>query len=349
MHCTANRLLILCMLLLIVGCAKPREAQPTATPQSAEAPTAAQSAASPTPAEAASSTATAREGAVNEAASSGGLPQDVVALVNGAPIAASDYAQQVAQAEALYLQQRGLDALPAESAHALDELRERILGWMIDQELIEQAAREEGLAIAPEDVEAEINRMRNEDAARFDAWLAANGLTLDALREQLSTEMLTAAVRDWVTSQLSRIESQVHARHILASEESAAEAALERLERGEGFDAVARKVSEDESTRERGGDLGFLPRGVMPPEFDEAAFGLEAGEISGVVRTGYGYHVVQVVAVDSAREVSDDLWPVLQQRSFEDWLAQRRAEADIAVDEDLGRHLSAPAGSGPAS
>ena len=99
---------------------------------------------------------------------------------------------------------------------------------------------------------------------------------------------------------------RVRARHILslapaeASEEEAAkahsrvEAALARIEAGEDFAVVAQEVSEDVGTRENGGDLGLFARGSNDPALDEAAFALAAGEISGIVRSAYGFHVLQV-------------------------------------------------------
>jgi peptidyl-prolyl cis-trans isomerase D len=99
---------------------------------------------------------------------------------------------------------------------------------------------------------------------------------------------------------------QVRARHVLISvprgaEEAAVEAARataqearERIEAGEDFAAVAAELSEDAGSKTRGGDLGFFARGQMVPEFDAAAFTLEPGEISDLVRSEYGFHVIRV-------------------------------------------------------
>jgi len=101
------------------------------------------------------------------------------------------------------------------------------------------------------------------------------------------------------------VPETVSARHILkkvapdADEETrkaardAIEAAAKRIEAGEDFATVAKEVSED-SSAESGGDLGKFERGRMVPEFEEAAFALAAGQVSGVVESPFGYHLIQV-------------------------------------------------------
>ena len=321
---------------LLAGCV-----QPTATPlptalEAANLPTAvplwtptSTRLPSPTLAEAPRLTATPRP--------SEALDPSVVAMVNGVAIRKEDYERQVAQAETYFLTQPGLDIRSEAGRQALWQARERVLGWMIDQVLIQQAAAARGIAIPGERIEAEIVQMRGNDQARFDRWLSANGLTLESLREQLRLDLVTAAVRDGVTESVSRIVMQIHARHILTSDESAARDALQRLKQGENFIALAREASEDQTTRPSGGDLGFLPKGVMPPSFEEAAFAVVPGDFSDVVRSEFGFHIIQVVEIDPEREVTDELWPVVQQRAFDQWLAGQRAKATIVRNPALAQ------------
>ncbi len=86
--------------------------------------------------------------------------------------------------------------------------------------------------------------------------------------------------------------SQVHCAHILVKSESEAKALLERLKKGEKFSAVAKTVSRCPSGR-KGGDLGTFTRGKMVKEFENAAFALQKGQISGIVKTQFGYHIIK--------------------------------------------------------
>ncbi|MCX8153233.1 MAG: peptidyl-prolyl cis-trans isomerase [Candidatus Bathyarchaeota archaeon] len=85
---------------------------------------------------------------------------------------------------------------------------------------------------------------------------------------------------------------KVHCAHILVRTESEAKAVLERLKKGEKFSVIAQQVSLCPS-KKRGGDLGTFTRGKMVKEFENAAFALKKGEISGVVKTQFGYHIIK--------------------------------------------------------
>jgi peptidyl-prolyl cis-trans isomerase C len=90
-------------------------------------------------------------------------------------------------------------------------------------------------------------------------------------------------------------EEEVHARHIIVSTPEKAQEILKRARAGEDFVELAKKYSEDTSTAPKGGDLGFLGRDLMlPPEFHDALFKLQSGQISEVVKTNFGYHIIKV-------------------------------------------------------
>jgi peptidyl-prolyl cis-trans isomerase C len=85
---------------------------------------------------------------------------------------------------------------------------------------------------------------------------------------------------------------KVHCAHILVKSESEAKAVLERLKKGEKFGAVAKAVSQCPSGK-RAGDLGTFTRGKMVKEFENAAFALQKGETSVLVKTKFGYHIIK--------------------------------------------------------
>jgi parvulin-like peptidyl-prolyl isomerase len=85
---------------------------------------------------------------------------------------------------------------------------------------------------------------------------------------------------------------KVHCAHILVKSESEAKAVLERLKKGEKFGNVAEQVSRCPSGK-KGGDLGTFTRGKMVKEFETAAFALQKGQVSGIVKTQFGYHIIK--------------------------------------------------------
>jgi peptidyl-prolyl cis-trans isomerase D len=117
---------------------------------------------------------------------------------------------------------------------------------------------------------------------------------------------------------------QVRARHILIKagvgakpeeKEDArkkAEDVLAKVEKGTPFEELAKKFSEDKASAQEGGDLGLFPRGQMVQPFEEAAFGLEPGEVSEVVETRFGFHIIRVEekipeGTKSLDKVKDDI------------------------------------------
>ncbi len=85
---------------------------------------------------------------------------------------------------------------------------------------------------------------------------------------------------------------QIHCAHILVKTEQEVKAVLDRISKGEKFANIAQEVSLCPS-KKKGGDLGKFGRGKMVKEFENAAFALKKGEISGIVKTKYGYHIIK--------------------------------------------------------
>ena len=88
------------------------------------------------------------------------------------------------------------------------------------------------------------------------------------------------------------MSNKLHCAHILVKTEKEVNTVLERLKKGENFSSIAKDVSLCPS-KKRGGDLGTFGRGQMVKEFENAAFVLEKGQISGIVKTQFGYHIIK--------------------------------------------------------
>ena len=88
------------------------------------------------------------------------------------------------------------------------------------------------------------------------------------------------------------MSNKVHCAHILVKTEKEAKIVLDRLKKGEKFSNLAKKVSHCPS-KKRGGDLGTFSRGQMVKEFEKAAFTLQKGQISPIVKTKFGYHIIR--------------------------------------------------------
>lgn len=296
------------------------------------------------------------------------LPDNLIATVNDAEITQEAYDQAIAQTQDR-LAQQGQPVADAD----LDTLRADILDQLIAEELLYQEAQERSLSLEDGEVDSQIEQMR----ARFEGdegWqqaLEANNVTEEELREQIERnaliqqliassvdepgEVTDEEVRTFYDENPEFFEQgeQVSARHILidtgeletdAELEDArrrAEDIRQELVNGADFATLAEERSEGPSAP-RGGDLGTFGRGQMVPAFEEAAFALEEGEISQVVESEFGFHVIQVTEkMDSGRtpveEVSESIRQYLAQQkqaqALDDYVEGLRAEADVRVND----------------
>jgi parvulin-like peptidyl-prolyl isomerase len=257
-------------------------------------------------------------------------PAPLAAMVNGEYIFLADYERRVQQYEQALLDQ-GMDPDTAEGQELLAQSRVDVLEGMVDSVLIEQGGAAMGLVLSEEELEAQL--VADIDAgggqAAFDEWLQATGQTRDDYKEMLRQSILAQRVMEVVTEGVPTEAEQVHARHIVVESEEEGEGILAALEEGVDFVTLARQHSVDVATKDNGGDLGWFPRGLVAPELESAAFALQPGQVSDPIPLGEGYHIVQVVEREAARPLSPEMQIDLQRATFEQWLEELRAAAQI--------------------
>ena len=129
-------------------------------------------------------------------------------------------------------------------------------------------------------------------------------------------------------------EQEVSARHILVENEDEAKKIAADLKKGGDFAAIAKEKSKDPGSKDQGGDLGFFSKDQMVPEFAEAAFKLDKGQISDPVKSQFGWHVIRV---DDKRakqpptfdQVKDQIESFVQRKAQADLIQKLRADAKI--------------------
>jgi peptidyl-prolyl cis-trans isomerase D len=172
-------------------------------------------------------------------------------------------------------------------------------------------------------------------------------ISADALRDKMTATPQEIEARYKDSLQVYSTPEQVRASHILfktegkdeAAVKKAAEAVLARAKAGEDFAALAKKYSED-SSKDKGGDLDYFGRGVMAKEFEDAAFGLQPGQISDLVKTVFGFHIIKVVdKKDAATRSLDEVRAQVTEQVKND-KAQREASQ---VAEEVAKEIKQPA------
>jgi peptidyl-prolyl cis-trans isomerase C len=195
---------------------------------------------------------------------------EVLATVNGVEITDADLkiaAEDLGSAIPQQLQGQARDAY--------------LLDYLIDSELVAEKAVADKLDQDPDFAER---------LAYYRGKVLADAMLGKTAKDALTPEKLQQTYDTAAKNQ--KPQTEIHARHILVDTEADAEAALKRIKAGEDFAKVAKEVSKDAA--ESGGDLGWFTKDRMVPEFADAAFKLNEGEISQPVKTQFGWHIIQV-------------------------------------------------------
>lgn len=278
---------------------------------------------------------------------------DILARVNGEAISKAEFENAIRSLEA----QAG-QGVPFEKR---DEVYRQVLDQLVGYKLLVQETRNRKLTIAEAELDAQIGQIRkqfpSEDA--FTKALADQRTTVEKLRQDARTQMLVSKIIETDVAPKVQVTEQdvqtfydqnrekfnqpeaVQARHILirflpnadsaakSRARATADAVLKKALAGWDFAALAKENSQDTGSAANGGDLGFFTRDQMVPPFAAAAFTLKPGQMSGLVETEYGYHIIRVTDRRAARvvplaEVRKDISQFLTQQQ-----QQQKAEAFV--------------------
>jgi len=166
-------------------------------------------------------------------------------------------------------------------------------------------------------------------------------LSLDNIKQQIDPDNETLQKLYIENEELYTNPEERRAQHILLEEVSNASAILKEIKQGGDFSELARIHSKDITTNEEGGDLGFFERGYMVPEFEEAVFDMNIGDISEIVKSAYGYHIIklneiQPATLQSFEEVVEQLLALHKKNVNQKALYELQEElGNLAYDESI--------------
>ena len=211
-----------------------------------------------------------------------------------------------------------------------------MLEALTNELLIRIAAPQYVDEVSPEDIDQELRRIARGESetiseSEFKEWyrqlLNEIDLSDSEYREYVATGLLANRFHEYLAERVPTVAEQVHLHAILLETYEDAEEIRARWEAGEDFADLAREVSVDEQSGEKGGDLGWLPRGVLVPGFDQVVFSLTIGEVSeprayvsDPTSTEIFYYLLMVSERADAREVDEDSLQILKAGVLEDWL-----------------------------
>lgn len=227
----------------------------------------------------------------------------VVATINGKPVTDADLA--VAEGEI----GQDMGSMPE------DQKKMSLVEFLIDNQLFAEAAEQNKLAEGP----------------AFESRLAY--LKRRALRELYFEKVIKGGVSDADARKLYddqvkllKPEEEAQARHILVDNEDLAKQIKEKLTNGGDFAALAKEHSKDPGSKDNGGDLGYFTKGQMVPQFEEAVFTMNKGDVSQPIKTQFGWHVIKL---EDKRTKAPPAFEVVKDRILQSMLLQKASQTAV--------------------
>jgi peptidyl-prolyl cis-trans isomerase SurA len=298
----------------------------------------------------------------------GEIVERIVAVVNSDVITLSE----LEEACKPLFEQVKQSSLPEEREEKLRKAREAVLDQLIENKLLEQEIKNRKVEVTERDIDAAIEQIKQQNQVNEDelkAILAKDGITLSAYRRRLQDEigkmrLISREIKSKIVieeeelrknyqNNLARFTdpAEVKVQQIFfaipqyATEEQVAairkeaSAILERVRHGEDFAELARKYSQGPEARE-GGVLGFFKHNELRPELEEAAFKLQTGEVSGLIKSPEGVHILRVLErkggepkpfVEVQGRLRDEMMQAESERQFREWMKALKAKAYIEI------------------
>lgn len=253
-------------------------------------------------------------------------------------------------------QNRSLE-FPAADSPTYKSYAAGIVTYLVQAELVSQRAATLEISVGEKELARSLKEIaaQNGGEEQLAALLAKLGMSAEMLEASLRTRLLTQRVKDAVVKDVAVSDQECRSywdehsadfqkeptrtvRQVLVRTRAAADKVRDLLVGGASWQAVAREYSKDKLSRTKGGRLGVVEPDVMVEPLDRAVFSLEVGDISQPVRTGSGWHVLQVTSAtpgarvtyaQARQEVEDALLPSAREEAWQAWLAKAAADAPV--------------------
>ncbi len=284
----------------------------------------------------------------------------VVAEVNGQIITKEEFNQNFEIYKTTYENQYGPDIWNQniDGKKFIDAIKEQVIEKLIVDRLVLEDADVKGIEVTNAEVDKEIGTIKEyfEDEQGYLDFLRSQGLSEEEFYDQVKQDLLIGKYREEIVQGIVVPEEDIkkyydenpkgfkndtlRASHILLDTREEAEAVLEKVKAGGDFTSLAKEYSVEPNAGATGGDLGEFGYGYMVEPFEEAAFALEEGEVSGIVETQFGFHIIKVHEKNITdpipfEEAKEDIRAMLiyyeQEEKYTQEVTQLKEQADIKI------------------
>lgn len=265
----------------------------------------------------------------------GGEKSNVIAKVNGREVSPLRFRDTMNR----LIQNFGANV----TSQNLPFIENMALGQTIDFTLMLNEAKKR-VRVSGKEVDAAIDGIMRQQKIpsqrELSAALQRGGLDMGKFRDMIKDEIMVQKLYSKLQETVKVTPDdllEIRASHILVTRESEAKELLEKIKKGGDFSALARQYSKDPGSATKGGDLGYFTRGTMVEPFDKAVFSLKPGEVSGIVKTPYGFHIIKLT--DSRmrkfpgkeQDIEKLVLKEKQEGAFRKWYSEVRGKAKIEI------------------
>ena len=285
-----------------------------------------------------------------------------VAVVGDQTISKEQFDELLDRARDNY--EKNKQEFPAAGTPQYVALRRQAMQFLVQRAQFEQKAQELGLEITESDVDKQMLTIKSQyfgkngkcDAAcekKYEAEIKKQGVTDEQVREDVRASVVQNKIYETVTKDVAVTDKDVEdyykknkqnyiqpasrdVRHILVKKKAVADSLYQQVASGANFAALAKKHSEDPSSKKQGGKLP-ISKGRQVPEFDKAAFALDVGEISRPVKTTYGWHIILALTAIKKEKTTplSEVRPAIRQQL----LQQKKTDAMKKWVEDTQKNF----------
>lgn len=293
-------------------------------------------------------------------------PETVVVTVNGEPITNAEITQEVDKR--LEIMKERMPEGQEINQSQRDQIRMGVTDMLVQKEVLNQQMKKKNVTVSEEDVTEQIEKIaeaNNQTLEQVKEEITQYGMTMEDLRSQVRPQVqmqklaeaymddpeMTAEAKTFYDENPSyfQVPEQVRASHVLiqvdpeateeekAAAKKEAEEVLAKAKAGEDFAALAKEYSDDPGSKDTGGEYTF-GRGKMVKPFEDTAFALEPGQVSDLVETQFGYHIIKLsekteAGTTSFEQAKERIVPYLLQQQMQENAKIEYSEAEQALRE----------------
>lgn len=284
-----------------------------------------------------------------------------VVKVNGYPISRVDYKEQFARTKDQYAMNFGVDFTSTDGKKLLPTVKENVIKGLAQWKIIEVEAKKRGIEVSNKEVENQFQQIAKqfESNFQFEMALAQYGLDPNSFKKEIRKSLLSSKLMAEIGKDEKVSENEMKKYYeenkylfenpkqykvsiiLVKDEKKAKEIVKEIKDKKISFVDAAKKYSEDTSTKDKGGELGYVASGELPEEVEKATFTLPLNQVSNPIKTDKGYYITTVSEIKEAYtlpyiqvkpEIEKTILDEKRSKVFSKWLEEEYKKAKIEKD-----------------